>query len=81
MGGWFALKLAHAQPDWVRSLVLLAPGVDFTRRVWTGLPETERQAATRGERVLMKTEWSREPYELSARNFSEVRVKKKRMTR
>lgn len=56
LGGWLALQLAIDHPAEVAGLLLIAPALDFTQRMWQGLtPQQQEVAQTEGRiRVASK---------------------------
>jgi pimeloyl-ACP methyl ester carboxylesterase len=51
LGGWLALQLAVRHPERVAGLLLLAPALDFTERLWASLSAEQQAAAQASGRV------------------------------
>ena len=51
LGGWLALHLALRHPQEVAGLLLLAPALDFTERLWGGLSPQQQAAAQQEGRI------------------------------
>lgn len=65
MGGWLALLAAQARPKRVKTLLLIAPAVDFPRTLWKRLPQdARRQIKEKGE-WLWPSAYDSEPYPIT----------------
>lgn len=51
LGGWLALQLALRHPQEVAGLVLIAPALDFTERIWDSLSPQQQADAQRDGRI------------------------------
>ena len=74
MGGWIMLLLALARPERIAGLVGIAAAPDFTEDLmWGRASEQERAALLRDGRVLQPSDYSEEPYVITARLIEEAR--------
>lgn len=55
LGGWLALKLAEDHPERVAGLLLIAPALDFTERIWSSLSPVQQAAAQKDGRIRLES--------------------------
>lgn len=65
MGAWIALHLALEQPQKVSGILGIAAAPDFTVDLWNGLSLAQREELQNNNRVLISSEYSRDPYPIS----------------
>jgi pimeloyl-ACP methyl ester carboxylesterase len=51
LGGWLGLQLALDHPEVVDGLVLIAPALDFTERLWARMSPQQQAAAQQDGRL------------------------------
>ena len=62
MGGWLALLAAHARPERVKGLLLIAPAADFTERLmWPGFSQAQQRRLLETGRLELPSPYSPEP--------------------
>jgi pimeloyl-ACP methyl ester carboxylesterase len=78
MGGWLALLAARAlsaagEADRLTGLVLVAPAVDFTERLWAAMPPEARDEIERNGVWLRASAYSADPYPITKALIEEGR--------
>lgn len=74
MGGWIALLLARRMPERVAGLVGIAAAPDFTEdSMWAGFDAAQRRALAEAGRVEVPSEYSDDPYPITARLIEDGR--------
>ncbi len=74
MGGWIALLVARAEPGRVAGLVGIAAAPDFTEDLmWAGFGEDERRRLMAEGRLETPSEYSDDPYTITARLIEDGR--------
>jgi pimeloyl-ACP methyl ester carboxylesterase len=76
MGGWIALLLARAlasagEAKRLHGLILIAPAVDFTARMWETLPADVRRMIETEGKWLRPSEYSPHPYPITRQLIEE----------
>ncbi len=65
MGGWIALLIARALPEWITGLVTIAAAPDFTENsMWAGMNDIERAKLMREGRIFMPSDYDA-PYTIT----------------
>ncbi|MEM7570082.1 MAG: alpha/beta hydrolase [Pseudomonadota bacterium] len=63
MGGWIGAHAALALPDRVKSLILIAPALDFTQRMMEpAFTDAERAALAKDGYILQPTDYGDDPH-------------------
>ncbi|MGB8623660.1 MAG: alpha/beta hydrolase [Paracoccaceae bacterium] len=74
MGGWIALLAARAMPERLAGLVGIAAAPDFTEdSMWAGFTTAQRAEMEQIGRVALPSEYSDEPYVITARLIEDGR--------
>ena len=74
MGGWISLILAGWMPERIAGLVGIAAAPDFTEdSMWAGFNDAQRRALTEAGRVEVPSEYSDDPYSITARLIEDGR--------
>ncbi len=75
MGGWIALLLARWMPERIAGLVGIAAAPDFTEdSMWASFDEEQRRALAEKGRVEVPSEYSADPYPITARLIEDGRA-------
>ena len=65
MGAWIAIHVALKFPQHVAGIVGIAAAPDFTRDIWNGISDKEKEQLKTEGRILLPSEYSDHPYPIS----------------